>query len=78
MQLLPLLLQLMLKSELVLPLPGLIEAEQVGRAGACVTETWLESQEALPPGPVARSVTKWLPAPKRPSAAVKPLQSTDP
>ena len=57
MQLLPLLFQLMVKSVLVLPLPGLIEAEQVGRAGAWVTATALELHCVVPPGPVVRRVT---------------------
>ncbi len=57
MQLLPLLFQLMVKSVLVLPLPGLIEAEQVGRAGAWVTATALELHCVEPPGPVVRRVT---------------------
>ncbi len=39
---------------LVLPLPGLIEAEQVGRAGGCVTETVLELHCVVPAGGWAR------------------------
>ncbi|MBK6847166.1 MAG: hypothetical protein IPG96_06350 [Proteobacteria bacterium] len=50
MQDVPLLLQAMVKSVLVLPLPGLIEAEQVGRAGAWVTATALELHCVEPPG----------------------------
>ncbi|MBK6848404.1 MAG: hypothetical protein IPG96_13060 [Proteobacteria bacterium] len=65
MQLVPLLLQVMVKLVLVLPLPGLIEAEQVGRAGGWVTETLLELHCVVPPGPVARRVTVWLPTVKR-------------
>ncbi|MBK6847170.1 MAG: hypothetical protein IPG96_06370 [Proteobacteria bacterium] len=76
MQELPLLLQLMVKSVLVLPLPGLIEAEQVGR-GTCVTVTELESHCVVPPGPVACRVTVWLPALKRLLGA-EPEQGTGP
>ncbi|MBK6848403.1 MAG: hypothetical protein IPG96_13055 [Proteobacteria bacterium] len=57
MQLVPLLLQVMLKLVLVLPLPGLIEAEQVGRAGAWVTETAVGVALRGATGPVVRRVT---------------------
>ncbi|MBK6848402.1 MAG: hypothetical protein IPG96_13050 [Proteobacteria bacterium] len=54
MQALPLLLQLMLKLVLVLPLPGLIEAEQVGRAGLGHGHHGWSCSEVVPPGPVVR------------------------
>ena len=75
---LPLLLQVMVKLVLVLPLPGLIEAEQVGRAGGCVTETVLELHCVVPPGPVVRRVTTWLPTAKPPVVGMVPEQGTPP
>lgn len=44
----------------VVPLPGLIEAEHVGSGTDTVTV--FESHDTVPPGPVATSVTLWLPA----------------
>jgi hypothetical protein len=53
----PLLDQLAVNSVDVVPLPGLIVAEHVGRA-VPDTETVLDVHDLVPPGPVVVSVTE--------------------
>ena len=65
------LVQLAVNVVVVPPVGGFIVAEQVG-----LTVTVFESQLVVPPGPVAVSVSVWLPAASR--LEVTPLQATLP